>query len=103
MSLTHNAPQVAGKLYDVMPYVRAQLAHDLEPLAQRVAAAMRLRAPKWRSTLTNSIRSERAGERTSSAACVVPCCWCPAGAQRHGRWMRTRGQHRPRPPPKMPC
>lgn len=59
--LQHNAPEVAARLQLAQQRIRAELEGTLAGLAGRVAARMRIVAPKWRSTLTNSVREERRG------------------------------------------
>lgn len=53
--ITHNAPQVARRLTGAAGHVQRELAAELKGLSERVAARMRVNAPKFRSTLTNSV------------------------------------------------
>lgn len=64
MSIQHNAHEVAARLHAAQADIRQQLAAELgeQGLAARVARAMRRRAPKFRSTLTNSIRADQEAE-----------------------------------------
>ena len=58
MSIQHNAHAVAGKLLAAGPHVQAEVRGQMASIAQRIAATMRRRAPKFRTTLANSIRHE---------------------------------------------
>ena len=53
--IEHNAPAVARRLRGAAGHVQRELAAELRGLAERVAARMRVAAPKFRSTLTNSV------------------------------------------------
>lgn len=53
--ITHNAPQVARRLTGAAGHVQRELAAELKGLSERVASRMRVNAPKFRSTLTNSV------------------------------------------------
>lgn len=54
-----NAALVAERLRRAREAVRAELAGELSLQAQRAEAAMKRNAPKFLSTLTNSIRAEK--------------------------------------------
>lgn len=56
MKLTHNADQIARRYRSAATAVRAHLAAELHGLAHEAAALMRNAAPKFRSTLANSVR-----------------------------------------------
>lgn len=56
MSVQTNAGEVATRLNRVGIAVRAQLRQELELRGQLAAAVMRQEAPKWRSSLANSVR-----------------------------------------------
>lgn len=58
MNITHNAHAVAAKLQAAGQQVPAQVRAEMDSLAQRIAATMRRRAPKFRTTLAQSIRHE---------------------------------------------
>jgi len=53
--LEHNADRAALRLRGMGASIQAQLVRDMAPLAQRLAARMRQEAPKFRSTLANSV------------------------------------------------
>lgn len=57
-----NATAVAARLRATEEAVRAELAAELAVLAGRVEAAMKRNAPKFRSTLTNSVRRDRVSD-----------------------------------------
>lgn len=59
MSRATNADAVAVRLRQAGAAVRAELAGEMEIQAGRVAAEMKRQAPKFRSTTTNSVRSDR--------------------------------------------
>lgn len=61
MKLEHNANQVARRYRNVQQAVKAELVGELAGLAAEVAARMRLEAPKFRSTMANSVRVEQRG------------------------------------------
>jgi hypothetical protein len=79
MKLTHNAEQVAlhhrRAAQALLPEVRAELRR----LAAQIAADMRQRAPKHRSTLTNSIR----------AAEEAPTTWTVRPNVEYARWVEA--------------
>lgn len=54
-----NAMSVAAKYRRAGVLIRQALEQDLDALSDRAAAAMKLAAPKFRSTLTNSIKVDR--------------------------------------------
>lgn len=54
-----NAPAVAARLRSAQAAVRAELQAELGVQAEKVAGVMKLEAPKFRSTLTNSVRASR--------------------------------------------
>ena len=54
-----NAPETANRLRSVAVAVRAELAAELSLQAGLVETAMKLEAPKFRSTTANSIRRQR--------------------------------------------
>lgn len=56
MSVQTNASEVADRLGRVGLAVRAQLRQELDLRGQLAAGVMRREAPKWRSTLANSVR-----------------------------------------------
>lgn len=59
MSAGDPARQQAERMRSVARNVRAQLAAELATLAARVGATMRMRAPKFRTTLANSVREKK--------------------------------------------
>jgi hypothetical protein len=54
-----NAMSVAAKYRRAGVLIRQALEQELDALSARAAAAMKLKAPKFQSTLTNSIRVDR--------------------------------------------
>lgn len=58
MSIQHNAHAVAGKLLGAAAHIEGEVHGQMASLAQRIAATMRQRAPKFRTTLAQSIRHD---------------------------------------------
>jgi hypothetical protein len=61
VKLTHNAHGVAVKLNAAGRNMASEVQGELRSLASRIAADMRQRAPKHRSTLANSVREQQEG------------------------------------------
>lgn len=59
--ITSNAAEVAARYRRAGVAIRAALAEELDALAARSAVAMKLKAPKFQTTLTNSIRVDEEG------------------------------------------
>jgi hypothetical protein len=58
ITLEHNAGVVAVRVHAAAQRVRGELSAELRLLSERVAAAMRLASPKFRTLLANSVRFE---------------------------------------------
>lgn len=61
MGIQHNADRVGARLTAAGRAVRAVLVQRMPEIAQRAAVLMKHEAPKWRSTLTNSIYAKKEG------------------------------------------
>lgn len=59
MAATTNIHEVTASMMAAGEGLERALCDELAVLAQQAAALMRNRAPKWRSTLTNSIHAEQ--------------------------------------------
>lgn len=62
MTVQTNAAEVAARLRRADAAVRAAVAGRLDELAHRAAADLRRAAPKFRSTLANSVQAKQEGE-----------------------------------------
>lgn len=62
LRVTHNADQVAALIRQRGDAVRAAVVGELDAAADMAARTMRKKAPKWRTTLTDSIHVEKTGE-----------------------------------------
>lgn len=73
--IEHDAHQVAARLRGAAGQVRREMAASLAWLAPRVAATMKGNAPKFRSTLTNSIVAKRENALSYLVQPTVAYAW----------------------------
>lgn len=59
--IQHNARQIAAQLRGARAAIEAEAVAELDAIAEPMAAEMRLRAAKFRSTMANSVRVDRRG------------------------------------------
>ena len=61
-TVQHNAHQVAQRYASAAVAIRQELGIELHGLAAEIAARMKVAAPKFRTTLTNSITADKRSE-----------------------------------------